>query len=101
MEKLDCVGHVQKRMGKHLLNLEARTKGKLVDGQPIGGRGCKSLMLLQFAKTQLKSQTQQKERWMRVYAMKKNIIATLHHSVKSQDPAKQHRFCPPVTIRKG
>jgi len=30
-----------------------------------------------------------------VYAMKKNIIATLHHGVKSQDPAKQHRFCPP------
>jgi len=26
--------------------------------------------------------------------MKKNIIATLNHSVKGQDPAKQHRFCP-------
>ena len=23
--KLDCVGHVQKRMSKHLLNLKART----------------------------------------------------------------------------
>ena len=32
------VGHVQKRMGKHLLNLKSRTKGKLPDGQPIGGR---------------------------------------------------------------
>ena len=39
VEKLDCVGHVQKRMGKHLLNLKSRTKGKLADGQPIGGRG--------------------------------------------------------------
>lgn len=37
--KLDCVGHVQKRMGKHLMNLEARTKGKLADGKPIGGHG--------------------------------------------------------------
>ena len=35
--KLDCVGHVQK-MGKHLMNLKARTKGKLADGKPIGGR---------------------------------------------------------------
>ena len=37
--KLDCVGHVQKRMGKHLFNLKARTKEKLADGKPIGGRG--------------------------------------------------------------
>lgn len=37
--KLDCVGHVQKRMGKHLLHLKARTKGKLDDGKPIGGHG--------------------------------------------------------------
>ena len=39
VEKLDCVGHVQKRMDKHLLNLKARTKGKLADGKPIGGIG--------------------------------------------------------------
>jgi len=26
VEKLDCVGHVQKRMGKHLMNLKATTK---------------------------------------------------------------------------
>ena len=40
--KLDCVGHVQKQMGKHLLNLKAKSKGKLADGKPIGGRGCLS-----------------------------------------------------------
>lgn len=28
VEKLDCVGHVQKRMGKHLLKLKAETKEK-------------------------------------------------------------------------
>ena len=39
VKKLDCVGHVQKRMDKHLLNLKARTKGKLADGKPIGGIG--------------------------------------------------------------
>lgn len=37
--KLDCVGHIQKRMEKHLLNFKARTKGKLADGKPIRGRG--------------------------------------------------------------
>ena len=29
-----------------------------------------------------------------IYTMKKNITAILNHSVKGQDPAKQHRFCP-------
>lgn len=30
-----------------------------------------------------------------VYVLKKNIIAILHHSAESKDPAKQHQFCPP------
>ena len=30
-----------------------------------------------------------------VYKMKKNIIASLNHNIKSPDPTKQHRFCPP------
>ena len=38
MEILDCIGHVQKRMGKYL-NLKSTTKGKLDDGQSIGGAG--------------------------------------------------------------
>ena len=38
VEKLDCVGHVQKRMGKHLMNLKATTKGKLTDGNLLVGR---------------------------------------------------------------
>ena len=39
VEKMDCVGHVQKRMGKHLMNLKATNKGKLADGKAIGGCG--------------------------------------------------------------
>ena len=39
IKKLDCVGHVQKRIGKRLLNLKSVTKGKLADGKTIGGRG--------------------------------------------------------------
>jgi hypothetical protein len=31
VEKLDCVGHVQKRMGKHLLKLKSTTQGKLFE----------------------------------------------------------------------
>ena len=39
IEKLDCIGHVQKRMGKRLINLKATHKEKLADGKTIGGRG--------------------------------------------------------------
>ena len=104
VEKLDCVGHVQKRMGKHLLNLKAKTKGKLADGQPIGGRGqlmesrIKQLQkyygLALRQNTIKKANPTKREVDVAVYAMKKNI-ATLRHAVKSSDLAKQHRFCPP------
>ena len=30
-----------------------------------------------------------------VYTVKKNIITILHHSIQAEDPAKQHRVCPP------
>ena len=39
VENLDCMGHAQKRMGKHLTNFKATTKGKLSHGKPISGQG--------------------------------------------------------------
>lgn len=40
IEKLECVGHVQKRLGKQLLNLKTSMKGrKLRDGKPLSGKG--------------------------------------------------------------
>jgi len=102
--KLDCVGHVQKRMGKHLMNLKARTKGKLEDGKPVGGSGrltegkIKQLQkyygLAIRQNTLAKANPVEKEVNVAVYAMKKNVIAILHHCIKSEDAAKQHRFCP-------
>ena len=40
VQKLDCVGHVQKRMGTALHNLKLQYCGqKLSDGKTIGGAG--------------------------------------------------------------
>ena len=40
MEKLDCVGHVQKRMGTAFCTLKDSYKGRrLSDGKTIGGKG--------------------------------------------------------------
>lgn len=104
VEKLDCVGHVQKRMGKHLMKLKAATKGKLDDGKTIGGQG--RLTEVKIKKLQKyyglairqntigKTSPSQQEIDVAVYQMKKNIIASLHHNVRSDDLATQHRFCP-------
>ena len=40
VEKMDCAGHVQKRMGTALRNLKMQYRGqKLADGKTIGGAG--------------------------------------------------------------
>ena len=104
VEKLDCVGHVQKRMGKHLMNLKSTTKGKLADGKSIGGQGRLTEVRIKRIQryyglairqnTLKKAHPTENEVNVAVYTMKKNIIAILHHSIQSKDLAKQHRFCP-------
>ena len=71
----------KKRMDKHLLNLKARTKGKLADGKPIGGIGRLSdTRIKKFQKdyglairqnTIRKSNPARREVEVAVYAMKK------------------------------
>ena len=39
IEKLECVGHVQKRVGTRLRNLKKQTKEALSDGKKLGGKG--------------------------------------------------------------
>lgn len=104
VEKIDCVGHVQKRMAKHLLKLKASTKGKLDDGKTIGGRGrlteVKIKQLQRYYGLAIRQNVLTKpnptdvEVEVAVYAMKKNIIATLTHNVESSSLENQHRFCP-------
>lgn len=39
IEKLECIGHIQKRMGTRLRELKRKTKGmKLADGKVLGGK---------------------------------------------------------------
>lgn len=104
VEKMDCVGHVQKHMGKHLMNLKATTKGKLEDGKTIGG--CSRLTENKIKQIQLyyglairqnvltEANPTKKDVSVAVYTMKKNIIAILHHCVHLKDKETQHRFCP-------
>ena len=93
-----------KENGQTPFKLESNNKrGKLEDGKPIGGHGrltetkiklqkCYGLAIRQ--NTIKKSNPTDREVDVAIYIMKKNIIAILNHSVKAQDPAKQHWFCP-------
>ena len=40
VEKLECVGHIQKRLGSRQRNLKHTMKGPLADCKTLGGKGC-------------------------------------------------------------
>lgn len=101
--KLDCIGHVQKRMGTHLRDLRKREK-KLKDGKSVKGskhrltdkaidklttyygnaiRG--TVKLGKLTAEQQKSQ---------IVVMQQAIMAALYHSCELIDPNERHKFCP-------
>ena len=43
VKKLDCIGHVQKRLGTALRDYKKKSKGKLKDGKAVGGKGHKTI----------------------------------------------------------
>ena len=104
IEKLDCIGHVQKRMRKRLTNLKATHKEKLAYGKTIGGRGRLSDSVIKkiqryygFAIRQnvLKGENvTEKQKEISIYQMKKNIIGILHHMINNKDLTQQHLYCP-------
>ena len=94
VKKLDCMGHVQKRMGKALITLKRTTKGNLADGKPIGGRGRLTMekieQLQKYYGRAIRGNLHDLE------GMKKAVLAILCHYIPpaSKDLAHQHRFCP-------
>ena len=104
IQKIDCIGHVQKRMGKRLMMLKSTTKGKLSDGKPVGGKGRLTEAMIKRIQrfyglairqnTTRKSSPSDAEKKLAVYQMKKNVLALLSHIVSREDLAAQHHYCP-------
>ena len=87
--KLECVGHVQKRLGTRLRNKVKEYKGTET---PIGGRG-------QLHEKAINSMQNYyglaiRQNLDNVYAMKKAIGAILWHCTIFTDSEFRHRFCP-------
>ena len=101
--KLDCVGHVQKRMGTHLRELRNKVT-KLKDGKSVKGSKHrltdKVIDKLQTyygnairanVKPGKLTAQQQKEQ---ISIMQQAIMAVLYHSCELTDDKERHKLCP-------
>ena len=88
IEKIDSIGHIQKRMSKRFQSLKSLTKGYLADGKSIGGRGRLTEAIIKRIHkyhgytirqntTKLINHTKDEEK-LSVYEMKKNVMACCH-----------------------
>jgi hypothetical protein len=89
--KIECVNHIQKRMGTRIRTLKAKTK-KLPDGTPIGGRNrltdAAILKLQTYYGLAIRRHTNKS-----VSEMKQAVWAVYFHVISSND-SPQHGACP-------
>ena len=91
--KEECVGHVQKRLGKGLRDLKQRLgKDKLADGKSISGKGRLTDKLIDSL--QNFSGMAIRQHAGNVTEMARAIWASLCHRASS-DSHPRHEFCPP------
>ncbi|GFW64388.1 uncharacterized protein TNCV_274121 [Trichonephila clavipes] len=92
VEKLECVGHVQKAMGTRLRNILKMSKGiKLSDGKNISGRG--RLTLKEVDSIQHYYGLAIRKNLSSVEDMKRAIWAIYFHKLSTEDNP-QHALCP-------
>ena len=92
INKLECIGHIQKRIGSRLRDLKIKYKGqKLTDGKFISGKG--RLTDAAINKLQNYFGIAVRENLDSIYSMKKCILASLFHNSSIEDD-RRHRFCP-------
>ena len=92
-EKLECVGHVQKRLGIRLRTLRSNLTGKLLeDGKKSTGIGRltdKAINILHnYYGMAIRQNTHS------LYSMKKAVGAVLYHCSDISDEEQHHTFCP-------
>ena len=91
--KLECVGHIQKRLGSRLRSLKKRLcQTRLEDDKSIGGSG-------RLTKTTIDKLPVYYGKAIRnnshdLQAMKNAVMATWHHT-QSTDQSPDHDLCPP------
>ena len=90
--QMDCVGHVQKRMGTALRNLKTQYRGqKLADGKTIGGAGRLTDKVIDSLQNYYGDAIRRNKG--DVQAMMKAVQASLLHS-NSTNVRPRHHLCP-------
>ena len=93
IKKLECVGHIQKRMGNRLRNLRKSLKGtKLSDGKGIAGKGRLTDKIINTIQNYYGLAIRQNIG--NLYSMKKAVGAILYHMSENDDNEDRHKFCP-------
>lgn len=93
IEKSECVGHVQKRVGSRLRTLKDNMKGKVLDdGKKLTGQGRLTNHIMNTLQNYYGLAIRQNKG--NVYAMKKSIAAIIHHCSENKDNELRHKFCP-------
>lgn len=93
IEKLECIGHVQKRMGTRLRNLVAQKRGEMLsDGKKLSGKKRLTKKVINALQNYYGMAIRQNVN--NVYAMKKSIIAILFHCSEHTNTTERHKYCP-------
>ena len=91
--KLECIGHIQKRVGSRCRMLRKSLKGtKLNDGKGISGQGRLTDRAINILQNYYGMAIRQNVG--NLYGMKKAVGAVLHHCSDIEDENMRHRFCP-------
>lgn len=90
VKKLECVGHVQKRLGSRLWSLKKRA-GRLEDGKSLGGTG--QLTETRINKLQVYYGNAIRDNTHNLEDMQNAVMAIWYHS-QSTDKSPDHDLCP-------
>ena len=90
--KLECVGHVQKRVGSRLRKILQDHKGEvLADGKKLNGKGRLTAAVINKLQNSFGLAIRQNSE--KIYPLKKAVFASLFHN-SDLDAVKRHQFCP-------
>lgn len=91
IKKLECVGHIQKRMGARLRKLRQETKGKLDDEKPLGGKSRLTLNVIDELQTYYGLAIRRNVD--SIDNMYTAVWATYFHKLSTDDKPR-HELCP-------
>ena len=93
VKKLECIGHIQKRLGTRSRKLKTTNKSALSDGKPIGGKGWLTDKMINKLQNYF-GITIRQSKGKTVYELKKAIGAVLFHCSEASNLDTRHQMCP-------